>query len=271
MSTRSSLLAVSVLLALGASGQAWCDQNERGPGDNNAVYNAGHNGNNRDNQTATSSFNTSNAVATTNLVGYVSGNAIHDIGNYSRNSGDASGGRGGSANGGDAMGGKAIGGDGADAQAISARRGGSYADGVSDADSDADSLADSSDSAAMARARRGGAHAENYPYSESAAASRARARNSSSSSNSGSSGDAYAWGGNGGRARGGSAYADGGTGGAGGDGGSTYSDAGGFDMHNAMNGSANAAAGVMVVAQNSGAASLIQQGVTVQANLAVGR
>ena len=47
-------------------------------------------------------------------------------------------------------------------------------------------------------------------------------------------------------------------------------DAGSFDMSNAMNGTANAAAGIMVVAQNSGASSLIQQGVTVQANLNVG-
>jgi hypothetical protein len=62
----------------------------------------------------------------------------------------------------------------------------------------------------------------------------------------------------------------GGAGGAGGAGGSNSADAGSFDMSNAMNGSANAAAGIMVVAQNSGASSLIQQGVTVQANLNVG-
>jgi hypothetical protein len=59
-------------------------------------------------------------------------------------------------------------------------------------------------------------------------------------------------------------------GGNGGNGGAAWADAGTFDMSNEMAGSANAAAGIMVMAQNSGAASLIQQGVTVQANLSVG-
>ena len=47
-------------------------------------------------------------------------------------------------------------------------------------------------------------------------------------------------------------------------------DAGSFDMSNTMSNVGQAAAGIMVVAQNSGFASLIQQGVTVQANLNVG-
>jgi len=38
-------------------------------------------------------------------------------------------------------------------------------------------------------------------------------------------------------------------------------------MSNQMNGSASAAAGVSILAQNSGAASLVQQSVNVQANL----
>jgi hypothetical protein len=59
-------------------------------------------------------------------------------------------------------------------------------------------------------------------------------------------------------------------GGNGGNGGAAWANAGAFDMSNEMAGSANAAAGIMVMAQNSGAASLIQQGVTVQANLSVG-
>jgi hypothetical protein len=41
-------------------------------------------------------------------------------------------------------------------------------------------------------------------------------------------------------------------------------------MSNAMNGTAVSAAGITTMAQNSGAASLVQQGVTVQANLTVG-
>ena len=81
-------------------------------------------------------------------------------------------------------------------------------------------------------------------------------------------------GGDGGAGRGGDGNGGNGTGGdggRGGDGGSIANDAGSFDMSNHMNGSANAAAGIMVVAQNSGAASLIQQAVTVQANLTVGQ
>src|SRR3546814_9160308 len=77
-------------------------------------------------------------------------------------------------------------------------------------------------------------------------------------------------GGDGGNGNGGDAYAGAGTGGdggRGGDGGTASANAGSFDMSNAMNGSSNAAAGIMMVAQNSGASSLIQQGVTVQANL----
>ena len=77
-------------------------------------------------------------------------------------------------------------------------------------------------------------------------------------------------GGAGGAAAGGSATGGEATGGAGGAGGSSWAHGGAFDMSNSMDGSANAAAGIMVLAQNSGATSLIQQGVTVQANLNVG-
>jgi trehalose-6-phosphate synthase len=41
-------------------------------------------------------------------------------------------------------------------------------------------------------------------------------------------------------------------------------------MSNTMTGAAQSAAGIVVMSQNSGAASLIQQAVTVQANLTVG-
>src|SRR3546814_6491736 len=83
------------------------------------------------NSTATTnvadSFNSSSAVATTNLIGVVSGNSVYDIGNTSRNSGNANGGDGG--DGGLAVGGFAFGGDGdggdggdgGDAGALSAR------------------------------------------------------------------------------------------------------------------------------------------------------
>jgi hypothetical protein len=61
----------------------------------------------------------------------------------------------------------------------------------------------------------------------------------------------------------------GGAGAAGGAGGTIDTNGGTFNMSNTMTSTGAAAAGVMVVAQNSGAASLIQQGVTVQANLTV--
>ena len=60
------------------------------------------------------------------------------------------------------------------------------------------------------------------------------------------------------------------SGGSGGNGGSVANDAGAFDMSNNMTSVGQSAAGIMVAAQNSGFASLIQQGVTVQANLTVG-
>ncbi|MFP3616819.1 hypothetical protein SB778_43010, partial [Paraburkholderia sp. SIMBA_050] len=59
--------------------------------------------------------------------------------------------------------------------------------------------------------------------------------------------------------------------GAGGAGGTVTMTTGSFDMSNNMASAAQSAAGVMVLNQNSGMASLVQQAVTVQANLAVGR
>jgi hypothetical protein len=59
-------------------------------------------------------------------------------------------------------------------------------------------------------------------------------------------------------------------GGNGGNGGTITVDAGTFDMSATMDATAQSAAGVLVVSNNSGPAALIQQGVTVQANLNVG-
>ncbi len=47
--------------------------------------------------------------------------------------------------------------------------------------------------------------------------------------------------------------------------------AGKFDFSNTMSHVGQSAAGVTVISQNSGIASLVQQSVNVQANLAVGR
>ena len=62
-----------------------------------------------------------------------------------------------------------------------------------------------------------------------------------------------------------------GMGGTGGAGGAVSVNAGTFDMSNAMTGTAQSAAGLLVISQNSGISSLIQQSVTVQANLSVGQ
>lgn len=59
--------------------------------------------------------------------------------------------------------------------------------------------------------------------------------------------------------------------GTGGAGGSNSVNAGTFDMSNSMSSVGQSAAGVMVVSQNNGFSSLIQQSVNVQSNLAVGK
>ncbi len=301
MRIRKSMIATAVLLAMGVSGQAWSqNQNEHGPGDNNATNSEDYSGNNRNNDglalaaglgnaaannnssattNVTNSFNTNKAIARTELVGVVSGNAVYGIGNAAGTIGDASGGDGG--NGGHGLGGIAVGGygeggdggNGGDALSVSARDGDSGSTnlagalGLSGADADAH---------ARTRERGAGSASADADATADSTADADANTGDATSSNDGSSGDAMAdggRGGNGGRGRGGDATGGAGTGGNGGragDGGTVSSDAGSFDMSNAMNGSANAAAGIMVVAQNSGASSLIQQGVTVQANLNVG-
>jgi hypothetical protein len=307
MRTRHSIIAVAVLLALGASGHVSAqDQTEAGAGDNNSTR-----GSNRDNTTQalasglgsaaadnnstatatlSNSFNNSSAVARTELNAVVTGNAVYGLGNIASNTGNAGGGRGGSGgDGGHGIGGLAVagsaagggGGDGGDGVAGSARDGdsgsGSWtgAEGWSGASAPAD---------ARTRSRERGAGDatvdSNATGTATATGDVASTGGAASSTNDGSSGDASAMagaGGMGGSGTGGDAAGGAGAGGAagnggtGGNGGTAYADAGDFNMSNAMNGTANAAAGIMVVAQNSGAASLIQQGVTVQANLNVGQ
>ena len=52
---------------------------------------------------------------------------------------------------------------------------------------------------------------------------------------------------------------------------SNSANAGTFDMSNSMSGVGQSAAGIMVVSQNNGFSSLIQQSVNVQSNLNVGK
>ena len=70
---------------------------------------------------------------------------------------------------------------------------------------------------------------------------------------------------------GGTANAGNGTGAQGGAGGTITVNAGTFDMSNTMSATAQSAAGIMVISQNTGIAALTQQSVNVQANLNVGR
>ncbi|MGB9130703.1 MAG: hypothetical protein WCB97_13745, partial [Thiobacillus sp.] len=66
------------------------------------------------------------------------------------------------------------------------------------------------------------------------------------------------------------ASATSGNGGVGGNGGDSHGgNAGVFDASNSISGSLSNGAGIITVSQNSGMNSLIQQGVTVQANLTV--
>lgn len=300
MRIRTSFMAIAVLAALGLPGLAWSqDQNEYGRGDNNATHSDDNSGNNRDNtslaasvglgnaaasnnSTATAnwsnSFNTNKAIAKTELVGVVTGNTVHGLGNVALNVGDSSGGDGGSGGhglGGIAAGGNGDGGRGGDAGAAGV--GGSAAGGWG------------GDAGAIDAALGGDADARTGRVRERGAGN-GSSGDATATGGDGSSGDATATGGDGtatslglglGLAAGGAGDGgDGGdatggdgagaSGGSGGDGGSNTAHAGNFDMSNYMNGSANAAAGIMVVAQNSGASSLIQQGVTVQANLNVG-
>jgi hypothetical protein len=64
---------------------------------------------------------------------------------------------------------------------------------------------------------------------------------------------------------------NGAVGGAGGAGGTNTVNAGTFNLSNTMSGTAQSAAGVLVISQNTGIAALTQQSVNVQANLTVGR
>ncbi|MFX1814550.1 hypothetical protein PXJ20_28565, partial [Paraburkholderia sp. A1RI_3L] len=95
------------------------------------------------------------------------------------------------------------------------------------------------------------------------------ASNGSATAGNGAVGAMGGAGGAGGTGNGG--VGNGAAGGTGGNGGTIAVSAGTFDMSNAMSSVGQSAAGIMIANQNSGAASLVQQAVTVQANLTVGR
>jgi hypothetical protein len=94
------------------------------------------------------------------------------------------------------------------------------------------------------------------------------ASNGSATAGSGAGGAVGAAGGAGGTGNGG--VGNGAVGGAGGAAGTNTVNAGTFDMSNNMTSVGQSAAGIMLANQNSGMASMVQQAVTVQANLTVG-
>ena len=286
MCMRKTLIASAVLLGLGLTGQAFAQatNTENGPGadtlvavDFDATDSSTHDGDNRNNDgvayadgygtaaannggtataTFSNAFNHSKAVAETKLIGSVSGITVHDIGNVAKNWGDANGGnggRGGTGRGGDGYGGEGTGG-----------RGGNGGDGGSGGNG-GDAI---NGSASAGDVSNGGASIGDAVAGDGGNGGRA------DHNRGGRGGDACAagvWGG--GAGSGGVGYGgvgNGAMGGAGGAGGSVANDAGTFNMSNTMSSVGQSAAGVMVAAQNSGFASLIQQGITVQANLTVG-
>jgi hypothetical protein len=298
---RKTLLATTAALALGLSSLAmanpcsdgsWsCDQKNK-EGDNtlgitmstsqSGTYNASEVTDEA--KVFQNSFNKTAVVAATKLDGEVSHVRVNDIGNTATNRGDASGGNGG--DGGRGYGGKggkavAIGGDGGDggrgakgvgiggdAAAFSgakARGGGAIAasvgvGGFAKARGE-DSEATGGNGSAQAAAANGGA---GTATSGAATATAGAGTGSGGDGGAGGAGAAAAaMAGNGGNGTGGA-------GGAGGDGGAISVSAGTFDMSNSMASVGQSAAGIMVANQNSGPASLVQQGITVQANLTVG-
>jgi hypothetical protein len=262
---RKPLLAATAALALGISGFAManpcsdnsgsCDQQNK-EGNNylantvatgqSGTYNA--NEVNDEAKVFQNSFNKTTVVAATKLDGAVSNVSVYGIGNTAYNTGDASGGSGGN-------GGKGIGARGGNAVAIGGD-GGDGGKGGKGVGIGGDATAYSGDAKA-----KGGDPSATSGYAKATGGA-------------GTGGGAGGAGGKGGWAAaqagdGGDGY--GGGGGAGGDGGTIHvSAAGTFDMSNTMSAVGQSAAGILVANQNSGAASLVQQGITVQAHLTVG-
>lgn len=275
-----TLMASAICLTLGFSGYAManpcaegdssCNQSNSGGGSNSlsAIAQSTQSGSgpaaNEGSTVYSNAFNTSKAIAKTNLEGYVSGITIHNIGNSVYNEGDANGGNGG-------KGGKGIGGDGGDAHAWGGTGGkGSGGDGTAGA------ISAAVGGYAEGEGGKGSAHSHEGDVNASATggAGTATAGGASSGSASASAGGGAGTGGNGGSAvsvAGNGAAGNGGGGGGGGNGGTNALNAGTFDMSSNMSNVGNSAAGVMVISQNSGFASLAQQGVTIQANLNVGK
>jgi hypothetical protein len=240
------------------------------------------------------SFNKTAVVAATKLDGTVSNVSVYGIGNNAYNLAAADGGSGG--NGAKGIGGRggkavAIGGDGGD--------GGKGGKGVGiggDATAySGDAKAKGGNALAASVGIGGSASANSKVWSDDPTRSSARATGGSGTGApatasggdpSASTGNATAsagngagnGGGGGSGGAGGLATAEagdggngtGGAGAAGGNGGTIAVSAGTFDMSNSMSSVGQSAAGIMVASQNSGAASLVQQGITVQANLTVG-
>lgn len=181
------------------------------------------------------SFNSNKVIAMSKLEGSVSHNHIANIGNTASNQGTADGGTGKGGTGGTANGGLARSSAGDSGRATGGSAGSNELDDQITADDFRGRRNSSGDNTARQTAGSGGAATTDR------------------------GGDAMATAGN--------ASATGGAGGAGGSAGSIRLTTGGFDMSNTMTRVGQSAAGIMMASQNTGLSALVQQNVTVQANM----
>ena len=189
----------------------------------------------RDSYNTTDAFNSTKYIAKSKLEGSVSNNHIHGIGNVATNQGSADGGTGKGGTGGSATGGLARSNAGDSARATGGEGGANEIDDLATGDDFRGRRNASGDNTARQTAGNGGA------------------------ANSDRGGDAMATAGN--------ARATGGSGGTGGSAGTIRLTTGTFDMSNAMTRVGQSAAGIMLASQNTGMSALVQQNVTVQANM----
>jgi hypothetical protein len=181
------------------------------------------------------SFNSTRYIAKSKLEGSVTNNHIHGVGNMVSNQGSADGGTGKGGTGGVATGGLARSNGGNSAGATGGEAGANEIDDLATGDDFRGRRPISGDNRVRQTAGNGGAATTDR------------------------GGDATSTAGN--------ASATGGSGGSGGSAGTIRLTAGTFDMSNTMTRVGQSAAGIMLASQNTGLSALVQQSVTVQANM----
>ena len=189
----------------------------------------------RDSFNTSDAFNSTKYIAKSKLEGTVSNNHLHGIGNVASNEGSANGGTGKGGTGGSATGGLARSNAGDSARATGGEGGANEIDDLATGDDFRGRRNASGDNTARQNAGNGGEATTDRGGDATATA-----------------GNARAWGG---------------TGGSGGNGGTIRLTTGTFDMSNTMTRVGQSAAGIMLASQNTGMSALVQQNVTVQANM----